>query len=105
MAKLVKCTNCSGTGRVAHYAHIDNGVCYVCSGTGKCRADLPSKIEPWNQLGIMYDQMQSCGKYTQAEADANWEWYLAKRTSGCNYEPFLEAFRKSLIKRGVKPAF
>lgn len=29
------CTNCEGTGVLAQFAHIQGGVCYQCSGTGK----------------------------------------------------------------------
>lgn len=34
IAKRVKCLKCSGTGIIPHYAHIFNGECFDCNGTG-----------------------------------------------------------------------
>ncbi len=32
------CSKCEGTGNLPHLAHIDNGVCYACDGTGEVEA-------------------------------------------------------------------
>lgn len=33
--KTKQCTRCVGTGKVGNYAHVKNGVCFKCNGTGK----------------------------------------------------------------------
>lgn len=35
MATYIKCTRCDGTGRLAHFGHVHNGVCLKCRGAGK----------------------------------------------------------------------
>ncbi len=32
--KMIKCQKCNGLGTIAEYAHIDNGLCFQCKGTG-----------------------------------------------------------------------
>ena len=32
---IANCAKCNGTGRLGHYGHIANGVCFDCQGTGK----------------------------------------------------------------------
>ena len=34
----VKCHNCAGAGRIAHFSHVNNGVCFTCGGSGKLEA-------------------------------------------------------------------
>ena len=33
--KVVSCCKCSGTGYIKGFSHIQNGVCFTCSGSGK----------------------------------------------------------------------
>ena len=37
------CDKCGGTGRLKHYAHVDNGVCFKCGGNGKTGKQLKIK--------------------------------------------------------------
>jgi DnaJ-class molecular chaperone len=32
------CKKCFGTGRLAHYAHVDHGRCFRCGGSGQVRS-------------------------------------------------------------------
>lgn len=31
---LYTCNRCQGVGRLSHYGHIDDGICYACGGVG-----------------------------------------------------------------------
>lgn len=33
--RVDECPKCGGTGRLGHYFHIDQGICYKCGGSGK----------------------------------------------------------------------
>lgn len=33
-AGRMECPRCGGTGRLSHYAHYDNGICFKCKGVG-----------------------------------------------------------------------
>lgn len=35
MATMIECKRCDGTGRLAHFGHVHNGVCLKCRGAGK----------------------------------------------------------------------
>lgn len=35
MATFITCKRCEGKGRLAHFGHVNNGVCLKCCGTGK----------------------------------------------------------------------
>ena len=35
MATFITCKRCEGKGRLAHFGHVDNGVCLKCRGTGQ----------------------------------------------------------------------
>lgn len=44
MKTTYQCPRCSGTGTVNHFLHVENGVCFLCGGSGQV-AKLPkSKI-------------------------------------------------------------
>ncbi|MEA3339209.1 MAG: hypothetical protein U9R15_04520 [Chloroflexota bacterium] len=34
MIKTITCPRCDGQGTIAEFAHIDNGLCYLCNGIG-----------------------------------------------------------------------
>lgn len=41
------CTRCNGKGRIGHYNHIDDGICFACGGSGKvARKPRPKVFEP-----------------------------------------------------------
>lgn len=44
--ETVKCPKCDGTGFIGHYAHIANGVCFTCQGSGTItrKINAPSKM-------------------------------------------------------------
>lgn len=31
----MKCNKCNGSGKLGHYSHIDEGVCFACKGSGE----------------------------------------------------------------------
>lgn len=35
MATFITCKRCEGKGRLAHFGHVNNGVCLTCRGAGK----------------------------------------------------------------------
>lgn len=35
MATYITCKRCEGKGRLAHFGHVNNGVCLNCNGAGK----------------------------------------------------------------------
>jgi DnaJ-class molecular chaperone len=35
MATFKTCNRCEGTGRLAHFGHVNNGVCIKCAGKGR----------------------------------------------------------------------
>lgn len=35
MATYITCKRCEGKGRLAHFGHVNNGVCLKCGGAGK----------------------------------------------------------------------
>lgn len=39
--KFENCWKCNGTGHLPHYAHIANGACFACGGTGKVKPGEP----------------------------------------------------------------
>ncbi len=37
------CERCNGTGQLKAYGHVQNGVCFLCSGTGEVKPKKASK--------------------------------------------------------------
>lgn len=76
-----KCVNCRGTGRVDHFAHIDNGICYACGGKGKT---TPGKVIIETQAEkawAIFHQMDelantSRGGYTAQQIEDNRMWLI-----------------------------
>jgi hypothetical protein len=48
MSNLVECNKCLGKGRIDAFAHIANGECFACGGTGK--VEPKSKVEVGDPL-------------------------------------------------------
>ena len=68
--QLVACNKCNGVGRLDEYRGINDGICYLCKGTGQMRpvADaLRRKVKQPSQKKLMQD-----------EADAIKTWYHLK---------------------------
>jgi DnaJ-class molecular chaperone len=98
MAKLVKCTNCSGTGRVNHFAHIDNGICYACNGTGKVKANAENAGTNMNAAHHILDTLFEQGIFNRAQFDANWEWCMRKNSEGMDSAEILASVERSAKK-------
>jgi hypothetical protein len=99
MTTFGKCTNCSGTGRVNHFAHIDNGICYACDGTGKAKASAASASDDMSAAHHLLTILHDCGHLTRAQFEANWDWCLAKRKGGMDTAEILAAVQGSAKKR------
>ena len=76
------CDRCDGTGRVPHYGHIANGICFQCQGSGKVsfrvRTDGTAKtsLEVWKRNGRFdYASLRS----TLQAADGTWGKSLVAR--------------------------
>ena len=74
---LVTCEKCGGTGSLPHFMHIDNGVCWLCGGTGKAK---PSKDTPSdcahkivNLIRVKNDTLEMYSFYIwEADTESNW---------------------------------
>lgn len=102
MTTLVKCNGCNGTGRLAHYAHLDNGICYACAGTGKARATAESDRSAYDEAYVVLDSMRNRGLLTEVQMDANWDWCVAKRAAGMPGTEILERVRASEAKHKAR---
>lgn len=100
----VKCTNCSGTGRVDHFAHIANGVCFVCEGTGKVKDGPKIQQSAWNEAYGILDTMQNKGWLTHEQFDANWDWCIAQNKKGKPSTEILAAVKGSYERHKAKRA-
>lgn len=48
---MCKCPKCNGTG-VVEFVHIENGKCFLCSGTGEITTQQAKRIELENEKAI-----------------------------------------------------
>jgi hypothetical protein len=46
--KLVRCEKCAGRGVIAHFEHVDGGVCFACEGAGEVES-RPLPVRPWQR--------------------------------------------------------
>lgn len=44
MSATVTCPRCEGTGRLAHFGHVHNGVCRRCHGSGRLAKTRITKV-------------------------------------------------------------
>lgn len=44
MATFITCKRCEGKGRLAHFGHVNNGVCIKCKGAGRVMKTKRVKI-------------------------------------------------------------
>lgn len=98
----VKCNNCNGTGRLAHFAHLDNGICYACEGTGKVKPGTTNASRPIDEIFTRVERMRDMvndGLYTDAEVDANSDWARAQLTKGTALEIILTKMDASIEKK------
>lgn len=62
MATYNTCKRCEGTGRLAHFGHVNNGVCLKCRGAGKVvktrriKTSVDSYMVVWDYSKIDYCQ-------------------------------------------------
>lgn len=49
-----KCAKCKGTGRIAHFAMIENGICFSCDGTGvvAVKTRKVRNAKPWKEIEV-----------------------------------------------------
>lgn len=99
MAKLVKCNNCSGTGRLAHFAHLDNGICYACEGTGKVKEGSKYESRPIDEIFVRIERMRDMvndGYYTDDQVDANSDWARRQLAKGVELQVIIEKLERSI---------
>lgn len=95
----VKCINCNGTGRLAHFAHYDNGICFACEGTGKVKPGKANAVRAIDEIFVVVERMRDMvndGYYTDAQVDANAEWARAQLVKGVELEIILEKMNASI---------
>ena len=52
-ANTYKCPKCNGSGNLARYAGIANGVCFSCEGNGLKIGQPMDKAPVWNVYGVL----------------------------------------------------
>lgn len=54
------CDRCGGNGRIDHWSHVANGVCFACGGTGKitCKP-VKAAVDPHADLLVSADRMST----------------------------------------------
>ena len=72
--KKIKCCTCDGTGKLSHFNHIADGVCFACNGTGIISSDTKTHTND-------YDQMMTSGK---PSVDLEWKWTATQITNISN---------------------
>ncbi|AEO14591.1 hypothetical protein MT_57049 [Pseudomonas phage phiPto-bp6g] len=52
MATFIKCSRCNGSGRLAHFGHVHNGVCLKCRGSGKVAKTkrVKTNVDSWQLI-------------------------------------------------------
>ena len=60
----VTCPFCSGTGKLPHFSHVQNGDCFACGASGQLR-DLNAFVG--DQSDVMLTVWTHCGKFSSAE--------------------------------------
>lgn len=99
---MTKCNNCGGTGRLGHFSHHDNGVCYACAGTGKVKKGSARELRPIDEIFTRIERMRDMvndGYYTDAQVDANSDWARAQLTKGVNLETILTKLGNSMKQK------
>ena len=76
-----KCYKCGGTGRLLHFGHIDNGICFACNGNGKfyknnCRVYTTAEREKMDAAAIAKREREL--EKQKAEAPAKRQAWLDK---------------------------
>ena len=67
--------NCNGTGYLAHFAHVDGGICYPCNGEGVVEISdpLPPVAETWRPGACLDLRIEGVVFRCYAFADRAWE--------------------------------
>lgn len=39
-----ECTKCAGSGKIARFSHLNDGICYRCQGVGKITPSNPARL-------------------------------------------------------------
>lgn len=98
----VKCVNCNGAGRLAHFSHHDNGVCYACAGTGKVKPSKARATRPIDEIFVRIERMRdmvSEGYYTDTQVDANADWARGQLDKGTDLARILTALEDSINRK------
>jgi len=120
MSKLIPCSKCGGTGIRREYAHVDNGLCYKCDGSGKVNATKKQYEEYLkNAIAIVTLENEQQKKVVQIAVLRKKLFYIYDKCGNpltCNWDTPSEAliygnentgFYSLLrgIKRYIKPLF
>lgn len=92
------CPTCKGTKRLAHYAHINNGVCYMCSGSGKVDETVIPTLKRQVEDNTRY-AMDFNNLFTIDEMNANAEWAQRQFMNGMSIDDIREKIRLSICRR------
>lgn len=82
----ITCETCKGTGHLAHFAHVDGGICYECDGSGETerkaatqlRAPKTRECSPIVRLRDMYRAARSQIRHERIISARDW----ASKSSG-----------------------
>jgi hypothetical protein len=104
----ITCDKCNGRGVLSYHAHVDNGVCYPCNGTGKVWArknDRKPTFE-WNEFHakriqfIIDLQPSTLAKMTYDQKGAMDDYVFGMTCDNkCNwlYHYYVEVIRPAII--------
>ena len=75
----VRCDVCSGSGHLAHFAHVDGGICYECDGSGECeRRESSGPIRApralHNPLEYLRDLYRAARSQTREDGLTPYQW-------------------------------
>jgi hypothetical protein len=68
-----ECLKCNGTGRLAHFAHVDNGRCFTCGGSGVAQPGAPRAARTPVQSDLLND-IRNTYRAARSWPEANGPW-------------------------------
>ena len=63
------CAKCSGSGRLLHYGHVMNGLCFACKGHGKVSKKPAKPSVKWKCFYECADGSVKCFGYRNAPSE------------------------------------
>jgi hypothetical protein len=64
--KSFKCGNCDGRGKLSHFSHVSEGVCFACKGSGR----IAVSEKDWRSIKGMKAKSQALRDLLRAAAEA-----------------------------------